>query len=120
MSVILLTRDLAVVSQVDGAAARVGAAVRSVTTESDAVESGVAEKAGLIVVDLGMPSLNVKAIVEKFTSAMATRPRIVAFGSHVHVEKLTAARDAGCDEVISRGQFFSQLDAVLGGAVQRG
>jgi DNA-binding response OmpR family regulator len=116
MNVILVTRDLAVVSQVDGAAARVGAAVRSVSSEEDAGAIAIAEKAKLIIVDLGMATLNVKTLVEQLKGAAISPPRIVAFGSHVHVEKLAAAREAGCDEVMSRGQFFSQLNDVLGGA----
>jgi hypothetical protein len=39
-------------------------------------------------------------------------PRVVAFGPHVHVDKLAAARAAGC-EVMSRGQFLTQIGDVL-------
>jgi len=115
MTVILVTRDLAVVSQVDGAAARIGAVVRTVSNEAAAVQRCVEERAGLIVIDLGMPSLNVAALIEQVKAATTTPPRFVAFGPHVHGERLAAAREAGCDSVISRGQFFAQLDAVLGG-----
>jgi DNA-binding response OmpR family regulator len=73
----------------------------------------VSEGADLIILDLSVPSLNVKSLIEQVKAAPANPPRIVAFGSHVHVEKLAAARDAGCDEVMSRGQFFAQLDAVV-------
>ena len=41
--------------------------------------------------------------------------RVVAFGPHVHEQRLAAARDAGCDLVVSRGQFFSQLETILKG-----
>jgi DNA-binding response OmpR family regulator len=114
MTVVLLTRDLSVVSQVDGAAARVGAAACTVANENDAVARCVGENAPLIVLDLSVPSLDVKSLVEQ-VRAIATAPRIVAFCSHVHVEKLAAAREAGCDTVMSRGQFFAQTDAVLRG-----
>jgi hypothetical protein len=39
--------------------------------------------------------------------------RVVAFGPHVHEERLAAARNAGCDEVVSRGEFFARLDAIV-------
>jgi hypothetical protein len=35
------------------------------------------------------------------------RPRVVAFGPHVHTAKLDAARDAGCDAILTRGQISS-------------
>jgi DNA-binding NarL/FixJ family response regulator len=115
MTVILVTRDLAVISQVDGAAARIGAIARTVSNEADAAQQCVEERAELIVIDLGMPSLNVNSLVEQVKAATATPPRFVAFGPHVHAELLAAAREAGCDSVISRGQFFAQLNAAISG-----
>ena len=32
-------------------------------------------------------------------------PRIVGFGSHVNVERLQAAREAGCDQAMARSAF---------------
>jgi DNA-binding response OmpR family regulator len=115
MNVVVVTRDLAVVSQVDGAAARVGAVARTVSNNDDAAARCVADTVDLVLVDLSTPSLSVKKLVEQLSAAGYARPRIVAFGSHVHVEKLAAAREAGCDEVLSRGQFIGQLDAVFRG-----
>jgi DNA-binding response OmpR family regulator len=113
MTVILVTRDLSVVSQVDGAAAHMGGKAHTVSNESDAVARCVREAADLIVVDLNAPSLDVKSLVEQVKATVSSPPRIVAFGSHVHEEKLAAAREAGCDEVMSRGQFFARLPSVL-------
>jgi hypothetical protein len=39
--------------------------------------------------------------------------RIVAFGSHVHEARLACAEQAGCDLVLSRGQFSSKPTAYL-------
>jgi hypothetical protein len=49
--------------------------------------------------------------------------RIVAWGPHVEVAKLRAAKAAGADAVMARGAFARQLPAILkeleeGGAVQ--
>ncbi len=43
----------------------------------------------------------------------ARRVRIVAFGPHVEREALQAARDAGADEVMTRGAFSRHLPDVL-------
>lgn len=112
MTIILLTRDLSVVSHVDGAAARSGAVARTVSNEADAVTQCVAENAKTLVIDLATPSLDVRSLMEKLSAAIPTPPRVIAFGPHVHVEKLAAAQEAGC-EVASRGQFFAKTEAIL-------
>ncbi|HEY6564663.1 MAG TPA: hypothetical protein VIY86_09220 [Pirellulaceae bacterium] len=40
--------------------------------------------------------------------------RLIAFGPHVQTEKLQAARDAGCDHVVTNGQIHRDLKGVLG------
>jgi len=115
MNVLLVTGDLAAVSRVDGAAARVGATVLTVLSVDHAAANCATDAIDLVIVDLGVPSLNVQALVEQVKAAARKSPRIAAFGSHVHVEKLAAAREAGCDQVMSRGQFFGQLDSVIRG-----
>jgi len=114
MSVILLTGDLTVLSRVDGAAQRCGLAVRSYSGIAQALAQGHrGEAAELLIVDLAVPSLDLKELSDWLPQIAATRPRVVAFGPHVHTHRLTAARDAGCDEVLSRGEFFARLDAIL-------
>ena len=113
MTVVLLSGDLAVLSRVEGAAARLGQTVRSASAESQAVDLCAAEGATTLVVDLSMASLDVASLVSRLRSDAASHPRVVAFGPHVHEQRLAAAREAGCDLVVSRGQFFSQLDAIL-------
>jgi hypothetical protein len=43
----------------------------------------------------------------------ATTARIIGFGPHVERDVLSAARQAGCDEVLARSVFFSTLDRLL-------
>lgn len=40
--------------------------------------------------------------------------RIIGFGSHVDRDLLTAARAAGCTEVLTRSQLFGRVAEVLG------
>jgi CheY-like chemotaxis protein len=113
MTVVLLSSDLAVLSRVEGVAARLGRTVRSASGESRAVELCEAEDAVTLIVDLSMPWLDLASLVSQLKSNDGFNTRIVAFGPHVHEQRLAAARDAGCDLVVSRGQFFSQLEAIL-------
>jgi hypothetical protein len=68
----------------------------------------------LVVVDLTLFPLDLATLVAKLKTAHDGRSTIVAFGPHVHEGRLAAAAEAGCDEVLSRGQFFAQLDAIVG------
>jgi CheY-like chemotaxis protein len=113
MNVVLLSSDLMVQSRVAGAAERVGAQLRSASTVEQAV--GLCEEGPvrLLLVDLSTSGLKPQTLIDRLPAAGASRPTIVAFGPHVHESLLSAAREAGCDEVVSRGQFFSQLDAIL-------
>ena len=113
MTVVLLSGDLAVLSRVEGAASDIGQRVRSVSTESQAVEFCEENNAKILIVDLSMPSLDLAGLVSQLKTNENSRTRIVAFGPHVHEQRLVAARAAGCDLVVSRGQFFSQLETIL-------
>jgi DNA-binding NarL/FixJ family response regulator len=115
MTVVLLSGDLAVLSRVEGAAARLAQAVRSASSETQAVDFCKTEVAETLIVDLSMPSLNLAGLVNQLKTSESSGARIVAFGPHVHEQRLAAAREAGCDLVVSRGQFFSQLETILKG-----
>jgi CheY-like chemotaxis protein len=115
MTVVLLSSDLTVLSRVEGAAGRLGHKVQSAAGESPAVELCDADDVKMLIIDLSTSSLDVASLVSQLKSNNGSVPRLVAFGPHVHEQRLAAARDAGCDRVVSRGQFFSQLEAILQG-----
>jgi CheY-like chemotaxis protein len=113
MKVVLLSSDLVVASRVEGAAAQVGATVRAISSVEAAIASCGAEQVELLIIDLAMPSLDVGTLVNQLRADASRSVRIVAFGPHVHEGRLAAAREAGCDTVMSRGQFFAQITAIL-------
>jgi CheY-like chemotaxis protein len=115
MTVVLLSSDLTVLSRVEGAASRLGQAVRSAAGESQAIELCRADDANTLIIDLSTPSLDVASLVNQLKQYEGQEIRVVAFGPHVHEQRLMAAREAGCDLVVSRGQFFSQLETILTG-----
>jgi DNA-binding response OmpR family regulator len=115
MTVVLLTGDLAVASRVEGAARMWGETVRTYASASQALSQHSWDQAKLLIVDLATPSIDVKALVESLRQTATPRPRIVAFGPHVQSEWLAAAREAGCEEVMSRGEFFARVNELLQG-----
>jgi CheY-like chemotaxis protein len=112
MCVFLLSTDLMATSWVRGAAARVGCSLEVVATSEALVAS--AERGGtkLAILDLGLAGLDVAEVVGRLKS-LAAPPAVVAFGPHVHVARLQAASAAGCDEVVSRGEFNTSVAQLL-------
>jgi DNA-binding response OmpR family regulator len=114
MAVVLLSADLMAASRVEGAARRVGANLRTVADVEAAAACCAERPVALVIVDLGTTGLNVATVVQRLKAdAGENPPQIVAFGPHVHEALLAAADAAGCDEVLSRGEFLAQLDAVF-------
>ncbi len=119
MSAVFLTSDLMISSTVTGAADRADVELHVVGSADAAIakchrsESDAPASVTLVIVDLGLPGLQLGELIAAIEAGGATRPKIVAFGPHVHALRLDAARQAGCDEVMSRGQFHTAAEDVL-------
>jgi CheY-like chemotaxis protein len=64
-----------------------------------------------LVVDLEMPQLNLTTLLASLPADR--RPRVIGFGPHVQKQRLEAARAAGCDHVLSRGQIAASIHEVV-------
>jgi hypothetical protein len=53
-------------------------------------------------------------VVDVLPDVSAQGVRTLGFGSHVDTATFDAARAAGCDQVMARSAFFSQLRDLLG------
>ena len=114
MSAVYLTKDLLFSSQVTSAASVCGldiSVVSGVEALMARVESGDVH---LVLLDYGTPHLDLLDLVPRIRATSAEAISIVAFGPHVNVAGLAAARQAGCDGVYTRGQFSRQLVDILG------
>ena len=113
MQVVLLSRDLMIVSRVSGAVDKQGLSFVAVGNAGDAIEACSTESTVLLIVDLQMVNADLSSLVSEVRQLRKTPPSIIAFGSHVHEARLNAARDVDCDLVLSRGQFDRDLDHLL-------
>ncbi len=110
--IVLVTKDLLAGSQVAPAVRAVGMPFASVPNAS-ALERRLAESAPrMVLIDLNTPALDLASLVPAIRTA-APEAVIVAFGPHVHTERLRAAREAGCHAVLTRGQLVSGLPDLL-------
>ena len=85
----------------------------------DAVEACTASPAALVLVDLTTRGLDIASLVERARALADSRPTIIAYGPHVHEAVLVAAEAAGCDQVLSRGQFMARVDASIAAHARR-
>jgi DNA-binding NarL/FixJ family response regulator len=109
---LLLSDDLLDGSRVTATARAVGVEVRRLRS-ADALIAAVRDLIpSCLLVDLHNPGLDLPALVRQ-VSSLAPRPRVVGYGSHVDAARLRAARQAGCDEVMPRSQFFEVLESRL-------
>jgi len=107
--VLLYSTDLMLLSSVSGAAQSLGVGFRSLRAVAEAGEQlRVAET--VLCVDLAS---NVDVCELGAACSEAVLGRAIAFGPHVHVLRLEAARVAGFGLVVSRGQFVMQLLSLL-------
>ena len=86
---------------------RAGAAVTVVATPAEL--AGAAAGADVVVVDLSRPG-----VLDVLGDVSATGVRTIGFAPHVDRALAEEARAAGCDQVLARSAFFSQLAALLG------
>ena len=113
MTVILVSADLMAASNIRGAAQSQQIALSSTGNIDAAVSQCDDGGVDLVILDLSMPGLDPQTVVPKFRGIKNPPGAIVAFGPHVHQQRLDAATQAGCDEVLTRGQMHAQADALL-------
>jgi DNA-binding NarL/FixJ family response regulator len=109
---LLLSDDLLFTSRITGTAGALGLSIKAARTVDALLGLAGQHQPRCVIVDLAVPGL---VLAELFRQLGDNRPRVVAYGSHVDVETLRAARAAGCDPVMPRSQFVEVLASALGG-----
>ena len=98
-------------SKVTGTAAALGFRIQTVGS-IDALQSVAAtSRPRAVFVDLACTEFEPRAVIERLN--LQPRPVVIAFGSHVDVERLELARAAGCDDVLPRSKFSATLPDLL-------
>lgn len=111
--VLVLCDDLMFSSKVTATGRAVAVPVAVARSAETAVRRTLELAATCVLVDLHNPGLNLKELLAELQARCPQMPRIIGFGSHVDVETLKAARQAGCDLVLPRSQFQEQLESKL-------
>jgi hypothetical protein len=109
MPILVAVRDLLFRSKIDAAAARLGVPIRVAPRGAPLSDSIRALGEGTVLADLGDPGV----LDEVRAAKPASRVRVVGFLGHLQEDLARAAKDAGVDEVLTRGQFVQRLDDLL-------
>lgn len=114
MLIAFLTSNIMFPARIAGIAQQLHARLETAANLEDLKSKLAAQSdAAIVLLDLNMPSLDAAAIVQELKSLPHPPRAIIAFAPHVYEEKLAAARSAGCDMVLTQGQFDRQIQSVL-------
>jgi hypothetical protein len=116
VNVVYLTNDLLFSSRVISAARQAGVEVVMASSRADLAAKVKELSPRYLFIDVEHRDAQIEEIMAA-AAACDPRPRVIAYGPHVHESLLLAAQKAGCDTVMSRGQFDRQYSALLMAAV---
>lgn len=109
---LLLSSDLFFSSKITGTAEVVGLKIRVFGSAAKIIAAIGESSVRFLIVDLSLPGLNIGELTAGIPAD--SRPEIIAYDAHVRTDQLAAAKAAGCDAVLSRGQLSSGLSEILG------
>jgi hypothetical protein len=113
--ILYLAADLVWASKIKACASAVGVEARPVRT-MEMLEARLTDSAPrALLVDLDKPdeALAMIARVKRGAAEGGPAVRVVAWGPHVAKDLLQAARDAGADQVLTRGAMDHGLEDIL-------
>ena len=108
--------DLIWATKIKGTAEALGLAARPVRN-LEMLDARLADSpVGALIVDLDAPEIALALIgrIRRADSPAGERSiRVLAFGPHVAVDQLRAAKEAGADSVMARGGFNAHMPSIL-------
>lgn len=111
MLTILVTSDLMFSSTLHGAALQSGSEFQ-ITSPTRGIENLAELSPTVVLIDLAGAGLELEPLVQQIRE-QSPATKIVAYGPHVHEQKLAHAEEVGCDQVLTRGQMHKTAVAVL-------
>jgi len=114
--VLAVVDDLLFSSKIRSAADAGGEAIVFVRQANRVLTALAEHQPRLVIIDLDRDSLSPIETIATIKALPEPRPAIVGFGMHVNVDRLRAAREAGCDDAMPRSAFVAALPAMLSAA----
>jgi CheY-like chemotaxis protein len=118
LRILLASPDLMATSRIAQLAREAGAVVETIRS-LEAATAGCTGGYRLVLLDLQAFAGDPAVLVTQLRALLATlpgheaSPPLVAFGPHVHRQRLEDARAAGADDVLSRGEVLGGFPALV-------
>ena len=114
--VLVVVQDLLFGSKIRAAAEQAGVETAFARTPDDMLRQAHHAAPSLAVFDLDSRTIDPIAAIRALKADTALAGiRIVGFVSHVRADLVSAAREAGADEVLARSAFVTRLGEILVG-----
>jgi DNA-binding NarL/FixJ family response regulator len=111
--ILAVVDDLLFLSKIQQTAQQVGVAVKS-ARPADIPGLAIEDVPNALIIDLNHRSGEALQVLRTFKSDLKTKGiAVIGFISHIQSDHIAAARDAGCDLVLARSAFVSQLPSLL-------
>jgi len=111
--ILALVDDLLFLSKIQETAKHLGVAVES-ARPGDLAKLAIQDVPNALIIDLNHRSGKALEVLRTLKSDLKTKDiAVIGFVSHVQSELIRAARAAGCDQVLARSAFASQLPSLL-------
>jgi DNA-binding NarL/FixJ family response regulator len=109
--IVLVCQDMIFTSKIAGTASALGRPIRVVATAVQALAS-VGQETRVVLIDLSSPR-STTAELASLCAGLPSGAKVIAYGSHVEVDRLREARAAGCHLVLPRSEFTERLAELL-------
>jgi DNA-binding NarL/FixJ family response regulator len=110
---LLLADDFLWISRITTTAQALGVTIKSAATVERLIDLAKGGSPGFVILDLGLRGAPAAEVISRVRAECSASPRFVAYGSHVDVATLKAAREAGCDPVLPRSKMAEDLEKLL-------
>jgi DNA-binding NarL/FixJ family response regulator len=111
--ILAVVDDLFFLSKIQQTAQHVGVAVKS-ARPADLPDLALEDVPNALIIDLNHRSGKALEVLRSLKSDLKTKHiAVIGFVSHVQNELIAAARDAGCDLILARSAFVSQLPSLF-------
>ena len=78
-------------------------------------EQVAASKPDVLLIDLAAPQLDAINAIREIKSGDCKATTVIGYVDHTRADVMEAARAAGCDQVLSKGEFARRLPELLEG-----
>ena len=111
--IVAVLSDLMFIVKIQEAAKRAGLEVIFVKSQEDAIAEAKASPA-VMILDLNTTALDVLEVITRLKGdSQTSKVSLLGYVSHIQADLKQAAQEKGCDTVVARSAFSTNLPSIL-------